>query len=70
METIIRSSLPINATGARSLPLGFSVPSHATRSMPYASLAEAHNMLTEVYAWFTEGFETKDLQEAKALLST
>jgi adenylate cyclase len=25
-------------------------------------------MLSEVYHWFTEGFDTKDLQEAKALL--
>ena len=25
-------------------------------------------MLAEVYPWFTEGFDTKDLQEAKALL--
>jgi len=25
-------------------------------------------MLAEIYHWFTEGFETKDLQEAKALL--
>ena len=29
---------------------------------------EAHQMLSEVYGWFTEGFDTKDLQEAKALL--
>jgi predicted ATPase len=29
---------------------------------------EAHQMLAEVYGWFTEGFDTKDLQEAKALL--
>ena len=29
---------------------------------------EAHQMLSEVYHWFTEGFDTKDLQEAKALL--
>jgi len=29
---------------------------------------EAHQMLTEIYNWFTEGFDTKDLQEAKALL--
>ena len=29
---------------------------------------EAHDMLAEVYDWFTEGFDTKDLQEAKALL--
>ena len=29
---------------------------------------EAHRMLSEIYAWFTEGFDTKDLQEAKTLL--
>jgi predicted ATPase len=29
---------------------------------------EAHRMLAEIYNWFTEGFDTKDLQEAKALL--
>jgi class 3 adenylate cyclase/predicted ATPase len=29
---------------------------------------EARLMLAEVYNWFTEGFDTKDLQEAKTLL--
>ena len=29
---------------------------------------EARQMLTEIYGWFTEGFDTADLQEAKALL--
>ena len=29
---------------------------------------EARKLLTEVYGWFTEGFDTADLQEAKALL--
>jgi predicted ATPase len=29
---------------------------------------EAQQLLLEVYGWFTEGFDTKDLQEAKALL--
>ena len=29
---------------------------------------EAHQLLAEVYGWFTEGFDTADLQEAKALL--
>ena len=29
---------------------------------------EAHDLLTEVYSWFTEGFDTADLQEAKTLL--
>jgi predicted ATPase len=29
---------------------------------------EARAMLTEIYNWFTEGFDTADLKEAKALL--
>jgi TOMM system kinase/cyclase fusion protein len=29
---------------------------------------EAHQLLTEIYGWFTEGFDTADLQDAKALL--
>jgi predicted ATPase len=28
---------------------------------------EAHQMLTDLYSWFTEGFDTLDLREAKAL---
>ncbi len=30
---------------------------------------EARHGLTEIYPWFIEGFETKDFQEAKALLA-
>jgi predicted ATPase len=29
---------------------------------------EAHALLAPIYGWFPEGFETADLQEAKALL--
>ena len=29
---------------------------------------EAHDLLAPVYGWFTEGFTTKDLKDAKALL--
>jgi predicted ATPase len=29
---------------------------------------EARKMLAEIYSWFTEGFDTADLQEARALL--
>jgi predicted ATPase len=29
---------------------------------------EAHDLLAPVYGWFTEGFDTLDLKEAKALL--
>jgi predicted ATPase len=31
---------------------------------------EARQMLADIYNWFTEGFDTKDLQEAKALLDS
>jgi predicted ATPase len=30
--------------------------------------AAACQLLAEIYGWFTEGFDTADLQEAKALL--
>ena len=31
---------------------------------------DARQRLAEIYGWFTEGFDTKDLQEAKALLES
>jgi tetratricopeptide (TPR) repeat protein len=31
--------------------------------------AEAHDMLGAIYGWFTEGFKTADLREARALLA-
>jgi len=30
---------------------------------------QARDLLAPVYGWFTEGFDTRDLKEAKALLS-
>jgi predicted ATPase len=29
---------------------------------------ESRQILTEIYGWFTEGFDTEDVQEARALL--
>jgi predicted ATPase len=29
---------------------------------------EAHDLLAPIYSWFTEGFDTVDLKETKALL--
>ncbi len=29
---------------------------------------EARTMLADIYGWFTEGFDTADLRDAKALL--
>ena len=31
-------------------------------------VAEAHQRLSDIYSWFTEGFDTHDLVAAKALL--
>ena len=31
---------------------------------------EARELLAQVYGWFTEGFDTRDVKEAKALLET
>ena len=31
---------------------------------------EAHDLLAPIYGWFTEGFDTPDLKDAKALLDT
>jgi adenylate cyclase len=31
---------------------------------------EARDLLAAIYGWFTEGFETPDLRDAKALLET
>ena len=30
---------------------------------------DARKLLAEIYGWFTEGFDTRDLQEAKSLLA-
>jgi predicted ATPase len=32
--------------------------------------ADARSELAEIYGWFTEGFDSQDLQEARALLET
>jgi len=34
----------------------------------HGKTADAWQMLAEIYGWFTEGFDTADLKEAKALL--
>jgi predicted ATPase len=42
--------------------------SRNTQHEARTKLDAARNMLSEIYHWFTEGFDTKDLQEAKALM--
>jgi hypothetical protein len=36
--------------------------------LPRNRRAEARDLVAPVYSWFTEGFDTVDLKEAKALL--
>jgi predicted ATPase len=40
----------------------------ARRWQQQGKCAETRELLTSVYGWFTEGFDTADLQEAKVLL--
>ena len=45
-----------------------SATSYAQLMREHGRVREAYDLLAPVYAWFTEGFGTKDLREAKALL--
>jgi predicted ATPase len=40
----------------------------STQRETQGKLTEAHTMLSSVYNWFTEGFDTRDLRDAKTLL--
>jgi hypothetical protein len=39
-----------------------------TKQRDQGKREEARKLLAPVYGWFTEGFDTRDLKEAKALL--
>ena len=45
-----------------------SATSYARLMREQGRVREAYDLLAPVYGWFTEGFDTKDLKEAKALL--
>jgi predicted ATPase len=55
---------------AGKLDLGNCAPqmSMARLSRDQGKCDEARELLGPVYGWFTEGFDTRDLKEAKALL--
>jgi predicted ATPase len=44
--------------------------SMARLSRDHGKRQQAHDLLAPVYGWFTEGFDSLDLKEAKALLGT
>jgi tetratricopeptide (TPR) repeat protein len=50
--------------GGRSKELGVGGQEQEARTR----LTEAHKMLSELYNWFTEGFDTADLKDAKTLI--
>jgi predicted ATPase len=67
-ETCFRQALAVaRQQQARSLELRAAL-SLARLWQQQGKRAEARQLLAEVYGWFTEGFGTTDLQEAKALL--
>ena len=55
------------ASGARPLELR-AATSLARLWAEQGKRAEARDLLAPVYGWFTEGFDTADLKDAKALL--
>jgi predicted ATPase len=55
------------AQGAKFFELR-AATSLARLSLDQGERRKAHDLLARVYGWFTEGFETKDLKDAKALL--
>jgi hypothetical protein len=55
--------------GRRRSITSIQVGSHVGRDCRRLGFApQARELLAPVYGWFTEGFDTRDLKEAKALL--
>jgi predicted ATPase len=59
-----RAGLPARHAARR----GLQAASLARLGRDQGRRAEARDLLAPVYGWFTEGFDTPDLKEAKALL--
>ena len=67
-EAAFREALEVaRAQGAKSLELR-AATSLARLWGENKRKSEARELLAPVYDWFTEGFDTPDLKEAKALL--
>jgi predicted ATPase len=68
-QTCFRQAMDIaRQQGSKSLELR-AVVSSSRLLKQQGKEEEARQMLTEIYDWFTEGFDTTDLIEAKALLA-
>jgi predicted ATPase len=67
-ESCFRQALEVaHRQSAKSLELR-AVMSLSRLLQKQGKKEEAQRMLAEIYGWFTEGFDTRDLKEAKALL--
>jgi adenylate cyclase len=67
-EACLRQAIEIaRRQQAKSFELR-AVTSLVRRFQPQGRQTEAHRMLSELYGWFTEGFDALDLKEARALL--
>ena len=67
-ETCLRQALEVAPRQqARSLELRAAI-SLARLWQSQGKRAEAYALLAPIYGWFSEGFDTADLQEARALL--
>jgi DNA-binding winged helix-turn-helix (wHTH) protein/tetratricopeptide (TPR) repeat protein len=67
-QTLLEESLAVaQSQNARSLELRAAVDL-ARLHRDQGRCAEARDLLAPIYGWFTEGFDTPDLKDAKALL--
>ena len=62
LDRSVRLTLPARRTG--SAPSIGRAHAYKTRKLASSEV----NLLAPVYGWFTEGFDTRDLKDAKALL--
>jgi hypothetical protein len=68
----VKRVLQQNQAGVRCEIGGFNDGAAASLARLWHSLGkskDAYNLLSPVYNWFTEGFETADLQDARTLLT-
>jgi predicted ATPase len=66
-EAYFRHALEVAQQQAKSLELRAAM-SVSRLWQRQGRCAAAYHLLAEIYGWFTEGFDTVDLQEAKTLL--
>jgi predicted ATPase len=66
--SLMRTTIDKNEARAKGEVLGAARGDQHAVALPRSGQAEARDLLAPVYGWFTEGFDTIDLKEGKALL--